>query len=284
MARALVLSGGGSFGAFQVGVLKHLMGDLNLKYKVYCGISVGAINCGFLSMYKDSENHRASNELEELWRGLSTAQIYKQWFPFGVLHGLSKNSLYNSSPLKEFIYSILNPDNIKSANHKLRVGAVSLDTGKYKVFDENYPQLADAILASSAFPIMFTPVELENQMWIDGGIRDTTPLGVAIKLGATEIDVILTTPKNVEKQDFKFKKALAVALRSLSVMTDEIADNDIKVAMLINKLVEAGAGKDKRYVKINVYRPDKYLIENPLDFDNDKINKMIDYGYNLVKE
>ena len=75
------------------------------------------------------------------------------------------------------------------------MGAVSLTTGKLKLFDESYLELPKAIYASAAYPLAFLPIELEGQWWLDGGLKEVAPLKSAIDLGANEIDVILCSPK-----------------------------------------------------------------------------------------
>ena len=52
----LSFSGGGSFGAIEIGILKYLIeSNKNVKYDLYSGISAGALNAGVLSYYKDIE-------------------------------------------------------------------------------------------------------------------------------------------------------------------------------------------------------------------------------------
>ena len=108
--RALVLSGGSSRGAYQTGVLKHLLGELEIQYNAVCGTSVGAINAGWLAMYKHGEEKECIDGLEEMWRGLTTSDIYVNWanWPkpfsyFGYIKALWKPSLYNSQPLMNLI-------------------------------------------------------------------------------------------------------------------------------------------------------------------------------------
>ncbi len=68
---ALVLSGGGSQGSFEVGVLRYLYGDLGLRPSILVGSSVGAIIAAKLAEGDDEETGRcAIDELEAIWRGL----------------------------------------------------------------------------------------------------------------------------------------------------------------------------------------------------------------------
>src|SRR5271170_486424 len=101
--RSLVLSGGGVKGAHSVGMLRHILGELKIKYDIYCGVSVGAINCAFLAQYPTGAEEEASAKLTELWNNLSTKDVYKRWFPFGRFHGIWNSSIYDSSPLSDLV-------------------------------------------------------------------------------------------------------------------------------------------------------------------------------------
>ena len=125
MMRALVLSGGGCKGAFQVGALQHLMVNLKKQYDVYCGVSVGAINCAHLAMYPKSEGVTAAMDLHELWKNLETKKVYKRWFPFGKLHALWKKSIYNSKPLKQMMHRELDKPRMRNSGCRLRISRCS---------------------------------------------------------------------------------------------------------------------------------------------------------------
>jgi predicted acylesterase/phospholipase RssA len=71
--KALVLSGGGAFGSYQVGVLKHLA-KISCWEEVF-GISVGAINGSFLSMFPLGHEEQAVEQLEEFWKLIDTKDI-----------------------------------------------------------------------------------------------------------------------------------------------------------------------------------------------------------------
>lgn len=280
--KALVLSGGGSKGAYEVGVLKHLMGDLGERYDIFAGVSVGAINASFLCMFPDSVRLGPAygvNQLEQLWDGLDNSKIYKNWF-IPYVSALWKPSVFDSSPLQKLIRSELNVDFIRHSGKKLRVGACGLDTGDYKVFDETYSDIPGAVLASSAFPAMLTPVELEGQLWTDGGVKSTTPLKAAIQAGADDIDVVLCSPPGDGSTAFASKTtAPQVAIRALGLMSDQIEDADLMVCGLVNQLVKAGAAPDKKHVKLRIIRPASMLVKNPLDFTPSLLQQLKAMGY-----
>lgn len=281
--KVLVLSGGGSKGAFQVGVLQHLAKTEELDYDGYCGISVGALNSGFLAMYPTTKE--AIEPLTQMWLGLKTKDIHKRWFPFGKLHGLWEPSLFNSAPLRETCERLFDYQKIIQSGKRLTVGAVSLTDGGYWYWDEKDPEILEGILASSSYPIMFSPIKKENELWTDGGVRDVIPLKNAIEMGATEIDVITCAVPGGFSQLKSKPNAINVAVRSLEVMMDEIIHNDIHTADGYNKLIrEMGANYtgDKKVLKIRVFIPATPLDFDSLSFENKEISQMIKIGNEAI--
>lgn len=278
--RAVVLSGGGIKGAWQAGVLYRLLAEEGISYSIFCGVSVGALNASFLAQYPTEESCKSGSDLYDFWVGLEPASVYRRWFPFGRLHALWKSSVYDSRPLQKMVRSTLDPDKILTSRNSLRVGAVSLTTGRYRIFKEDYEDLPGAVLASSAFPAMFTPIELEGEIWGDGGVKEITPLKSAIELGATHIDVILCSPEENTVRFPKKPKAMDTAFRAIDLMSDEILSKDIDKALLINRMIASGSGKPwERNIHLRIYRPKRTLTENNLDFNRNGILSMLDQGY-----
>jgi len=281
--RALVLSGGGARGAYQAGALKYLIGDLGLRYDILCGISVGALNCGFLSMFSKEKETDGLAELVNIWETISTEKVHKRWFPFGRLHCLWEKSLYNSKPLMDLVRSRLDLNIVRNSGKMVGVGAVSLSTGKFRMFTQNDDSFVDGVLASSSFPAFLTPIEIDGELWSDGGIKEVTPLQQAIDFGATEIDVIMCSPLKPSEAYNENDNTIDVAMRSIGVMNDEIMVNDIKMALMYNKLVSLGAAGDKRIINIKLIYPDSGLNIDSLVFDHDKIMNLINQGYEEAK-
>jgi NTE family protein len=276
--KALVLSGGGCKGAYEAGAVKHLIGELKNDYDIYCGVSVGALNSSFLSQFASGEEVEASKSLEDLWMNIGDKDVHKNWFPFGKLSILWKNSVLNSKPLQKTVRSRLDVKKILTSGKKLRVGATSLKTGEYRIFDEKYSDVPGAVLASSAFPAMFCSILLESQLWTDGGVREITPIKSAIDFGVDEIDIIICSPAT-SSQDFKDdSKALAVASRCIDIMADAVSDADVKKAVLYNELAKIG-NTSKRYVKMSIIRPSYVLTSDSLDFGHTLLKTMFQSGY-----
>lgn len=279
--RALVLSGGGSKGAFQIGVLKRWMGDEGLDYDIMCGVSVGALNIAGLSHSPYGEPQAAIKWLEDFWMKhvTGTESIYKRWFPFGRLHSLWEKSVYNSRPLMKLVREHLDLSKVKTSGRRLAVGAVCLNTGEHAFGTEEDPNFAEWVLASSSFPVFLTPIEIDGKLWSDGGIVNITPLAKAIEMGATEIDVIICSDPWLDNK-WNVAKQSAVPnqiIRTLSLMSDQIAKNDIELTGLKNEL--ADINENYQYVKVRVCVPSVPLNVDSLEFNPSDIVRMIEQGY-----
>lgn len=276
--RALVLSGGGSKGAFQVGALKKWMVEDNLDYEILTGISVGSINSTYLAQFPVGQGKQAWEILAGLWATVTPSKVKKQWFPLCVIEALWKSSVYNSAPLQAWIRSGLDAQKVKTSGKQLRIVAVSWDSGESKVVDQTADNLADWVIASSAFPVMLSPIEIEGQLWADGGLRSVTPLGEAIRAGATDIDVIMCSDPYA-RDPYKAEGRGAVpslALRAIDIMSDEIMRVDLKICGLKNSLSELDPQYKK--VKIRILKPPMDLGDS-LDFDQENIQRMEKIGY-----
>jgi NTE family protein len=275
--RALVLLGGGCKGAYQVGAISYLLGKRGIVYDIYCGVSVGALNASMLAMFGEGHERDAAAALLKVWAGVNTATIRQRWWPLGMLHMLWKPSLYDTTPLIELVHREMDASKLRSSGKKLSVGAVSLNTGEYRGFDQDHPAIIDAVLASSSFPAMFCPIEIEGQLWTDGGLRDASLLKTAIDLGADAVDVIMTSPPSNAVDFTPTPNAIDIIVRTLDVISDEIMESDLRVTQLINRLVDAGR-IDKRKVNVRILRPKHRLPAKSLEFDQKSIRYMIDLG------
>jgi len=276
--RALVLSGGSSKSAYQAGALQYILGELEINYKIFCGISAGAINCALLSMFESGKEKEAADTLKKMWLEIDNSKIYKRHFPFGRFHALWARSFYDSSPLEKLIRDNLDLEKIRTSGKKVTAGTVSISTGKYTIFDETSDNFIDAVIAGASFPGMFAPISFLGELWTDGGIKQLSSIHKAIELGATEIDIIITSPETRVKKFIEKPTAVDILKRAFDLSTDKIMQNDIDKVEMHNKLALAGLS-DKKYVKLNILRPDYNLIEDLLDFSPKKIAEMMQKGY-----
>lgn len=223
---AVVLSGGGARGAYQVGVLQALreLGLLEREHAVdiLVGASAGSLNAGALAATIDRPGEGLAR-LEALWTQLEPSQVFRtdlrslggigaRWvrdLSFGgLLRRAAPKSLLDTAPLRELLSSRLAFERI-DANVEagllsaLAIPATNLHTGDGVIFvdcAESKPLWrrgrwsvertrigVDHLMASSAIPIFFPSVEIEGRHLGDGSIRNTAPLSPAIHLGADRI-------------------------------------------------------------------------------------------------
>jgi len=286
----LVLSGGGSKGSFQVGVLKYIAGNNHIKggFRVISGSSVGSINAGALSMYAPERFNNAVENLEALWkkRVNGTSSIWKKRWPLG-LPALWKPSIGKADGLKKILKQELDPEAIRASGVRLRIPAVDLLTGKLEYFTEKSEDLIKVILASASYPAMFEPTQMEDGWYSDGGLREVTPLSPVIQAGARYILIISAEPldglKAVEKKSLS--NTLKIGSRMVDVIMNEIILNDIKVCQSINNKLRKKENEvlDKKYVSIKIVYPEKPL-HNSLDFNKKIMSKQIELGYERARE
>lgn len=226
-ATALVLSGGGARGAYQVGVLRGLL-DLGVQpagFDILVGSSAGSINAGVLA--SRAENYaKAIDVLERLWRHLEADQVFRtdarslgstgvRWawdLTFGgVLGRVTPKSLLDTAPLRRLLerhipFRQIDANIEKEALHSLVIAATDLHTADGVLFLQTRAEIAlwkrrrwrieptrircDHLLASSAIPILFPSVRIDGRHFADGCIRNTSPLRPAIHLGADRIVAI----------------------------------------------------------------------------------------------
>jgi NTE family protein len=144
-----------------------------------------------------------------------------------------------------------------------------------------------AVEASAAIPGAFEPVQLNlgstsTRLFVDGGVANNTPIGLAIAAGATQITVVFVdaaTPTT----DVRISNLVDVGFSSFAIMQQKILETDFKLACMTNAAV-AGTGAastsvaGKRSIPIRQIRPSAELAVGPLDFDR---QTAIDQAYAL---
>jgi NTE family protein len=178
----LVLSGGGSMGALQAGLLRVLMLRGFVPARVV-GTSVGALNAAFLAFNPDLAG---ANRLVEIWRGLEKER-YLTINPVRVAYRLASRQLhlFRNDFLQRLIAEHTVEDDFAATHIPLYVTATNFHTGRKRVFSTG--QVSQAVLASTAIPGVFGPIEVDGERYIDGGVVANLDLETAVDLGSKEI-------------------------------------------------------------------------------------------------
>ncbi len=224
---ALVLSGGGARGAYQVGVLSAVAEELKPgtnPFEIITGVSVGAINAAFLA--SRAQDMKAGIEgLRDLWMSLQVENVYKTNALTIVAHmaqlsgalilgwaGINPpKSIFNNEPLGEFITSNIDFDKLRTVLDGDTIESLAITTSSYdrsqavsfyygsvpvrpwhRSRRDGVPSIikAEHILASSALPFVFPARQINGTWFGDGALRQIAPLSPAVHLGADNIFVI----------------------------------------------------------------------------------------------
>jgi NTE family protein len=227
---ALVLSGGGARGAYQVGVLRGLVEQGFLQRNrasidILVGSSAGSINTAAVAAWIDDLDTGLAG-LERVWREIHPAQVYRtdvaslgrigaRWawdLSFGGATGhVQPKSLLDTAPLRDLLAERIPFRRIQTNVARRRLAALAIIATDLHTSDgviflaassqtpawtrrrwhiERTPIRVEHLLASSAIPIFFPSVEIAGRYFGDGSIRNTAPLSPAINLGADRIIAI----------------------------------------------------------------------------------------------
>ena len=206
----LVLQGGGALGSFQPGVVERL-DAVGVDVNWVAGISIGAINSAIIA---GNPPGRRIEKLRGFWEKV-TSRIEWPWVPpgedmraaFNQVSSLSAmmfgqpgffeprvpppqwmppggaeaTSQYSTAPLKATLEEFVDFDYLNRGAVRLSVGAVNLRSGNFTYFDSTRRRIGpEHIMASGALPPGFPAIEIEGELYWDGGLVSNTPLGYVL--------------------------------------------------------------------------------------------------------
>jgi NTE family protein len=297
------MGGGGARAAYQVGFLCYLAKQFpDLKVPIVTGVSSGGINAAHLASHHGSFA-QAVRELVSLWERLTVEEVFRvdaasltwiglRWV-FQLLSGglggaANVRGLVDTTPLRNYLSEVLHAvdGELTGIQYNLALGrlkAVALSTSSYTtgqsltwiqgqdLVDWKRPQRAsqkavltiDHVMASSALPLFFPAIEIEDEYFGDGGVRLAAPLSPAIHLGAEKILAISTrynrTPEEARLPDVTGypppAQVLGVLLNSVFL---DVLDQDALRLERLNGLLRKLPPEERdglRPVKLLVLRP-----------------------------
>jgi len=288
--RAMVISGGGSKGAFAGGVAQYLMQGLGYKYDLFLGTSTGSLLISHLALQKIEkikEIYTSVNQ-ESIFSncpfviqkkhgvesiGIDHWNVLKNFYRGSKTFGESKNLLkLIRNTLTEEEFSILKkgPKDIV-----VTVSNLSLNQVEYKsINDFTYDEFCEWIWISCNYTPFMSLVKKNGCEYADGGLGSMVPIEEAIKRGATEIDAIILQTETTLFNRMPSKNAFALLTAMFAFMLDRIEHQNIRIGKYVANHNDA---------VINFYYTPAVLTTNSLIFNKEKMTTWWESGYNFAK-
>jgi NTE family protein len=275
---AVILSGGGARGAYEVGVLSYVLDAFARvrgrapRFDILCGTSVGAINACFLAAHL-ADPTVGIRRLVNLWTELNLSHVLGfglrqvASLPRVLLGGSHAAGIFDVAPMAALIEREIPWRAIaRTLRHghlaALSVSATEVSSGRTVIFMQTGPDgtlpttapprtiVRGAVigplhaLASAAIPILFPPVRIGRELFMDGGIRQNTPIAPALRLGATHVFAVGLSRevRGIESggEDQKHPGAAFVLGKMLNAFLLDHVQNDLEVLTRVNRMIADG--------------------------------------------
>ena len=262
----LSFSGGGSFGAVEIGIAKYIAEKEPTKaYDLYTGISAGALNSGFLSYYKDLNT--GIEFAEKLYGDMHNRMVFELLPTTGV-------SVLNTTPLKKTLTAIIDAMPNEPVI-KTRIGATNLYSGNLDVFTfdkNNDAEKVLLLLSSSAIPGIFPPIEYSGSLYADGGTLSNELLEVE---NQAYLNITYVTPY----EGFLYNDSPITSLKDMLIRTFEIVSSNFNDPLTImNQDCEKPVGEINKYF----VKPEYLLGYSSMNFDHG--TELIEIGYKYASK
>jgi NTE family protein len=221
MTSAYVLSGGGSLGAVQVGMLRALT-ERGVTPDLLVGTSAGALNAVFVAAHGTAP--AALDLLASTWRTLRRDDVFPVRAPQMMLAlAGARDALCSDHALERLVRRHVGLARLEDAPIPVHLVATDLLSGEEVLLSEG--DAVSAVLASSAIPAVLPPVRRDGRTLVDGGLADNAAISQAVALGADRIYVLptgyacaLPAPPT---------RPLAVAVQALSLLVQQRLLSDV---------------------------------------------------------
>lgn len=187
--RALILSGGGARGAFQLGVMKYLE-EIGWKPDLICGTSAGAINAAAIG------SGMPVDAMVRIWQTYNRKLMYRITWPVffrSLFNGRRFAPACDTRPLKRLLENTIDFEALRQSAAKILITALNMNTGQIKFFSHRVIRI-EHLMAASAVPMLFPFQYIDGEPYWDAGIMVNTPIRPALAWEAKEIVVVLHSP------------------------------------------------------------------------------------------
>ncbi len=285
--RALILSGGGGRGAYQVGVWRRLQ-EIGWQPDLVCGTSIGSINGALIGSGWSAER------LEAFWQALDRKQAFRVslWrrIKYRIDRLLGRHTdfpaLLDNEPLRQTLLEAIDVRRLRDNQPRVTVAATNVCRARLEYFSGEQLSV-EHILASCSIPVVFPWSEINGELFWDGGVMANTPVFPALEAGATEILVVLLAPlvgapvpppkTTVEAFSWAFDM---ITIGSAGSLLHELAYNlGVDLATSRDTLTRQQF-MDLGDIRVGVVAPrTAWGIESVLDLNPQRIDSRIAAGY-----
>ena len=264
----LSFSGGGAYGAFEMGIVSKLFENDHI-YDMYTGVSAGSLNAAFMSTINKGDEKNNIDTYKKLWLQFKNSDIYSyELFANGL-------SIYGTKPLSNTLSKIFDD---KKPIRPIMVSATSLTNGTSQIFtneDINIHGFKDILMSSTAIPIAFPPHQFLNDYFVDGGLTSNIVLDEGISYclknypyNKVIVDVIVSGKKLDRKEIIKLN-IFNLLDRLISIIKQQIEYSELlqNITNLRERII------------INIYEQKQDSRISMLDFT--KTEELWDQGYTM---
>lgn len=238
---ALVLSGGGARGAYQAGAVRGIVEiatscGIDHPFRILTGVSAGAINAAYLAAYADA-TAAASVRLTQFWGSIRSEEVFRtdplslgrigmHWaldaVSGGLRFGRQARALLDTTPLHQLLEKRIPVAQISKQVEGGYIDAFAVSATSYASSESisfymshrplppwrrsrrigvASPISLQEIMASAAIPILFPPVQIADDYFGDGCLRNTAPLSPALHLGANKLLIVGVRTAGIHKAE-----------------------------------------------------------------------------------
>ncbi|MCH4823505.1 patatin-like phospholipase family protein [Gramella lutea] len=288
--RALVISGGGSKGAFAGGVAQYLTEVLKKDYDLFIGTSTGSMLISHIALHK-------AEKVKKVFTSVNQSSIFSSR-PFLIKkeHGrenisinhfnVAKNFLkgkktfgdsYNLKKLLKDTFTREEFEELKAGKKDIvtTVSNISLNEVEYKsIKDYDYEEFIEWLWISCNYTPFMSLVKKNGCEYADGGLGSMVPIEEAIKRGATEVDAIILQTEVTYFNRMPSKNVFSLITNLFAFMLDRIEKQNITIGKF------AASNHD---AILNFYYTPTVLTTNSLIFDKEQMTAWWESGFEFAK-
>ncbi|MFB9052562.1 patatin family protein [Formosa undariae] len=288
--RALVISGGGSKGAFAGGVAQYLIEHKKHDYDIIIGTSTGSLLASHLALKKvekikaiytnvtQDDIFNSCPFLIKKKKGVETISINHVNVLRNILNG--SKTFGESLNLKKLIKKVFTEAEFFDLKHSrvdvvVTVSNISINKTEYKsIKDFDYEEFCEWIWISCNYTPFMSLVKKNSYEYADGGLGSMVPIEEAIKRGAKEVDAIVLKTEVTQFNRMPSLNAFSLLTNMFAFILDRIESQNIKIGKYVATNNDA---------IINFYYTPTILTTNSLVFNKTKMTKWWQSGFDFAK-